>query len=501
MKKLLLIIISLAFVCLMYAQSTWQTAVPLTNGVWSATGTLENNVSDDIYYRCDISGESFLDMQMDLLSMAASGNYIDISFYRLKEDNTLEQISASYGSSSTRIWGSNVGTDIKWRFLQRSGGTYFLRVNRTSTNSTSFRVRYSWDGGAAYPNDPEPNNEYAQATEFRPGETVYGHVGFKNHDTGVQDYYDCYKFTVDKDCDAKIQFNITACPGSNGDKVRFDMDSWQIMKEDGTFTSTPIGGWRNDNDPGVFDTIKVMRYKGLSAGTYYFRIYPYVGYAYYNFKLDVNYYDVPNDAEPNDEYAQAVEFRPGEKVYGHVGFYDQTRMKKDYYDCYKFTVERDCDVKVKFNLQRKGEGDLRFDMDNWQIMKADSTFTSAPIGGWRSDNDYGVFDTVKVMRYKGLSAGTYYFHIYPYVGQCTYDFQLDADYYDVPDDVEPNDEYVQSLPLEKDKTVYGHVGFYDQKQMNAISLRWIRIVTFSRTSIYSLRAKAVAASIGVRSNI
>ena len=465
MKKLLLFLISLAFVCQVNAQDTWQTAIPLSNGVWSANGTIEKNVRDDIYYRLEISGESYLDIQMDLLSMAENGSFIDCYFYRLKEDNTLEEISASYGSSSTRIWREDVGQNINWRFLQRSDGTYFLCVHRASTDAATFRVRFLWDGGAAYPNDPEPNNTYDQATLLIPGVTAYGHAGFRNHDTGEQDYYDCYKFTVDRDCDVKLYTHVTPCPGSNGSTSRFDMDSWQIMNENGEYVYSPIGGWRVDNDYGVFDTLKVARYKGLSAGTYYFRVYPYTGFAYYNLRLDVHYYDVPDDREPNDEYAQAVEFRPGEKVYGHVGFYDQTRMKKDYYDAYKFTVERDCDVKIKFNIQRKGEGDVRFDMDGWQIMKEDSSFAYTPVGGWRVDNDYGVFDTVKVMRYKGLSAGTYYFHIYPYVGQCTYDFQLDADYYDVPDDVEPNDDYQHAMQIAPDQLHYGHVGFYDQSQM------------------------------------
>ena len=465
MKKFLFVLISLAFVCQLQAQYTWETALPLTNGIWSANGSVESGVNNDIYYRFEIEGESYLDIEMDLLSMAGTGDYVDISFYRLKTDNTLESINASYGSSSTRIWGRDVDTDIKWRFLQRSDGTYFLRVTKAGTNAATFRVRYSWDGGMAYPNDPEPNNEYAKATEFHPGETVYGHVGFKNHDTGEQDYYDCYKFTVAKDCDARIQFNITPCPGSNGDNVRFDMDGWQIMNEDSTFRYTPIGGWRGDNDYGVFDTVKIMRYKGLSAGTYYFRIYPYVGYAYYNFKLDVDYYDVPNDTEPNDEYAKAVEFRPGETVYGHVGFYDQTQMKQDYYDCYKFTVERDCDAMFQINIQPKGEGDIRMDMDSWQIMDADSTFRYSPVGGWRGDNDYGVFDTIKRMRYKGLSAGTYYFRIYPYVGMGTYNFKLDVNYYDVPNDQEPNDDYMHAMQVTPDKLQYGHAGFYDQTQM------------------------------------
>ena len=70
MKKLLLFLISLAFVCQVNAQDTWQTAIPLSNGVWSANGTIEKNVRDDIYYRLEISGESYLDIQMDLLSMA-----------------------------------------------------------------------------------------------------------------------------------------------------------------------------------------------------------------------------------------------------------------------------------------------------------------------------------------------------------------------------------------------------------------------------------------------
>ena len=466
MKRLCILLCAVLLSGGTMAQDTWQKDVRLQNGVWPKQDSVSKNIRDDYYYRLDIKGESYLDIEMALISMAGgSSSFIDMSFYRLNADSTLEKIWMSGGSSSDRAFGSRVGDTLRWRFTKRSDGTYFLRVNRASTAASSFKVRYLWDGGAGYPNDPEPNNDYFHAVEIKNGVTAYGHIGFENHDSSIQDFYDCYKFTVRNDCDVKLEFHITPCPGTNGDNIRLDMDGWQFLYGDSTFSNVFIGGWRNDNNYGVFDTVKRVRFKGLSAGTYYFRIYPYVGFGYYNLKLTVDEYNVPDDPEENDNYLQAVPLVPGKTTYGHVGFFDKDRLQHDYYDCYKFTVEKDCDVRLLANIRPKGEGDCRFEMDGWQIRYGDSIFGNTPVGGWRNDNNYGVFDTVKRYRYMGLSAGTYYFRVSPSVGLCTYDLKLDTFNYGEPSDAEPNDEFIQALPVKPGDTMYGHAGFYDQTRM------------------------------------
>ena len=457
MKRFCLFSVAVILTCGVMAQDKWNNALPLQNGVWSKKDSVVKNARDDYYYRLDIKGESYLDIEMALISMAGGSNsFIDMSFYRLNADSTLEKIWMTGGSSSERAFGSRVGDTLRWRFTKRSDGIYFLRVNRANTDASSFRVRYHWDGGAAYPNDPEPNNDYMHATAFLPGDTVYGHIGFVSHGTNVQDYYDCYKFTVKRDCDVKIRFDITACPGTNGDNIRFEMDSWQMMKSDSTFGYIPVGGWRADNDYSVFDTVKIMRFKGLSAGTYYFRVYPAVGFGYYRFRMDAYYYNVPDDSEPNDEYAQALDVKPDDTVYGHAGFYDQVRMKRDEYDCYRFTVDKDCDIYTDFHVQPKGEGDCRFDWSSFQYLKPDSSFAY-----YRSLNgDYEtVWDTLKRARSTGVGKGTYYFRINPSVGLSTYNFSIRFDYPAIESDAEPNDSWAQAVALREGDTAHGHIGY------------------------------------------
>ena len=439
-----------------YGQNSWQKAVPLQNRVWSAKDSVSKNLRDDYYYRFDIRGESYLDIELALFSMeGGSGSFADISFYRLNADSTLEQIWMSGGSSSARIWTSDVGDTLRWRFTKRSDGTYFLRVNRSNTASCSFRARFLWDGGAAYPNDPEPNNDYYHAVEIKPGTSVYGHIGFVNHTTQAQDYYDCYKFTVERDCDVKLEFHITPCPGTDGQKMRLDMDSWQFRYDDSVFSNVFIGRWTNDNDYGVFDTVKRVRFKGLSAGTYYFRIYPSVGFGYYNMKLSVEEYQVPSDTEPNDSYFQAVSVLPGKRVYGHVGFFDKTRLQHDYYDCYKFTVDRDCDFHADFHIQPKGEGDCRFEWSSVEY-RQDSLFF--PYRSFSGDYE-SVWDTLKRASSTGLGKGTYYFRVYPSVGLATYDFSIKLVYPEIGSDVEPNDTWARAVVLQEGDTAFGHIGY------------------------------------------
>ena len=189
MKKNLLLIFAIALACNLHAQhSSWKEAPLITNGVWSNSDTLYFH--GDRYYRFEISGESYLEMSIIANNLS---DFIDISFYRLTPDNTLQQIWMSGGSSSSRIFKENAGDTMLYHFTNFSDGTYFVKAYG-GNSAANIRVKYDWNKDY-FPNDEEPNDDLANAVQIQLNAINKGHLGFNRTD-GSKDKVDWYKITV-----------------------------------------------------------------------------------------------------------------------------------------------------------------------------------------------------------------------------------------------------------------------------------------------------------------
>ncbi|HEX5150999.1 MAG TPA: T9SS type A sorting domain-containing protein [Parafilimonas sp.] len=330
---------------------------------------------------------------------------------------------------------------MKPTFNGLAAGTYYVRIHGdyNSSNGTGTIPNYvlGCQLTAASNNDAEPNDTRAKAKALPLNGNKKGHIGY--YYNNQRDLTDWYKVTTSQDG----QLNLSLANGNNQTYVYL-----YLLDSNGTTVIQSNEGY------GPLS----LNINGLAAGTYYAKVavggnntyYINNGWSTYTLGNTLNAAGTANDAEPNDNYPQAVTLQSNDTITGHIGYYYNNKRDKN--DWYKLVLKNDGYLNLSFTRYNT-QTDVYFylyDADGTTLLGSGATISM-----------------------DGLAAGAYYLQVncggsdnyYPYSGWSTYKIATSlSTYANANDTTEPNNQPYLAKILPANKTVTGHVGFYGGHQ-------------------------------------
>lgn len=309
-------------------------------------------------------------------------------------------------------------------YVGLAAGTYFVRYYYYSSNYSSEYKIYNTVTPSGTPIDEESNDSPAQALAMGEGATVEGHIGYR-YNGGSYDTDDYYVFTTSED--GSITLTLSNAVNAYNGIYLYDSDG-----------TTQLGSGFNYGGTSI--TVN-----GLTAGTYYARVYWYSSqyYSGYTLSNSVTPADYENDEEPNDNVASALPMSEGGTVSGHIGFrYNGGTYDSD--DWYQFTTTTDGNVSLTLSNQVNQYNCI-------YMYGSDGTILLV------SGCNYGGTTITK----NGLAAGVYYARVYFYDASryCGYQLSNSVAPAQFANDAEPNDSYTEANAMAENDSVVGHIGF------------------------------------------
>ncbi|MEO6818824.1 MAG: T9SS type A sorting domain-containing protein, partial [Ginsengibacter sp.] len=242
---------------------------------------------------------------------------------------------------------------------------------------------------------------------------------------------DWYKITTTKD--GRLDLNLTTENGNYINIYLYDANGTTLISEKNTIS--PSGTLSTD---------------GLAAGIYYVKIACYYNYQFTPYTLINNL--VPpaqaNDLEPNNSTVTALNLSENATVTGHVGYYNNNY--RDTADWYKITTSKDGRLDLKLTTENGNYINIYLYDANGTILISEKN-TISPSGTLSTD---------------GLAAGTYYVKIASYYNYQYSPYTLTSSLISPAqaNDNEPNNSPQSAIPLSVNKTVTGHVGYYNNNK-------------------------------------
>ncbi len=365
------------------------------NDDWGAGSTLENGKTVEGHlgymdgndyrdgndcYKIVVTEDGRIDLTYEFdQTYELSMNWIDVDWYRASD--------GSYQSRKSTGWypeakGTLSITDV-------SKGTYYVKLQRGSGHG-GYKLKYVFTP-SKYGNDIEDNDEDGKGTEIAMGQTIQGHIGYRD----AKDYLDandCYKFEVPKDGRVQLIFNC---------EQTYDLSlNWVDIKwyraSDGSYHGRESSGWY----PNPNDTITI---DDASKGTYYVHMQRSGGHGGYTMKYIFTPNNYVNDTEPNDEREQATDvLKNGSSITGHLGYKDGDD-KRDDNDWIKIDTKNASTMMV-IRIVPDSTSTLTF---NWVdiVRVKDDKENSAASSGWYPEGPITLL--VNTLDYDA----TYYIHL------------------------------------------------------------------------------------------
>jgi roadblock/LC7 domain-containing protein len=398
----------------MYAQNdsdnTYQTANNISiNTTYSGNlGIKAGDYTDfDDWYKITLPGDGKVEIIQTMSSELYSGMYL---------------YTESGGNQFASKMGKKGGTDTL--VYNNLGGTFYVRINNWSYSSGDYSIRVNFTP-TDYTNDSENNDSYENAIS---GGTFYtGHLGFYSASTEKTDYDDWYKVTLPGDGRLEVVVNSSSALYS----------AVYLYQENGKNYYTSMVGQKGEVD--------TLVYKNIS-GTVYVRLSNW-SYTYGSYQMKINYYPAlyNEDSEPNNSTELAVKIANNTEYTGHIGYYSSSTGNTDYDDWY--TIELPTDGRI-------------------DIVQTTTSDLYSGINLYESDGynlilvKVGIKDGSDTLTYKYLKSGIYKVRI----NNWSYSFgsyKLKVNFTPTPydNDVEPNDDYNQAVPIQNNTVYTGHIGY------------------------------------------
>jgi trimeric autotransporter adhesin len=317
------------------------------------------------YYRFDLAGGSTFSLSLTGLADAyifSSGLTGDVDVVLLDAQGNSIQSSSLSGTQSESI------------IRELNAGTYYVRVY-PYVGSTNYALTLS-----AYVAIITPDGAgNTQATARNVG-VLSGNRSFQDF-VGGTDSNDYYRFELSQSSEFTLDLN-----GLSGDA------DVQLLDSSGdVITSSSRAG-------STAESIVQQ----LTSGTYYIRVYPYVGSANYNLSLSAVSNGPADGAGNSLGAARNIGALSGSRAFqDYVGTIDTN-------DYYRFNLTQTSD----FNLVLDG-------------LSADADVELLNSSGQIIQGSYGAFAGSESVA-RRLNAGDYYIRIYPYSGNTNYNLRLSA---------------------------------------------------------------------------
>ena len=231
-----------------------------------------------------------------------------------------------------------------------AAGTYYIKIYKWNFSDIVFNFRFNYEATNNW--ETELNDTYPVADNINVNEQYYGSLQ-KRYDV------DWYKFTTSQDGYVSLEFTH--------DYIENDNNYWVIELYNDSYSKIEAYGLNGKR-------LKSSGYEiGLSAGTYYLKLYKYEGYySDFEYGLKINYNASSVwEKEFNDDYTTATPISLNTTYYGSI---QGSRSDVDWYTftasgagVYKFSFaheyiessERYWDVEI-YNSSFEEEGSLTY---------------------------------------------------------------------------------------------------------------------------------------------
>jgi hypothetical protein len=374
---------------------------------------------------------------------ASSGYFYTIGYDRRKTSLSYERY---VGGSSVIPAGSTVFDTIT--LTGRGADTFYFRFY----TNRQFNYQFSYSMVDITPNDPEPNNSFAEAAAIYAGQTVTGNTNFYANGN-TMDYDDFYRTVFPADGTVKIYVKGT---NRSGTSAYLNMQGY-VRSKSSWFSQSIVGTVPHGTT--VYDTITL---NGMAADTFYFRIdaggnnsseRPF-DYEFRYEMVDIT----PNDPEPNNSFADATPFNASQIVRGHTNYYSNGNTE-DFDDFYRTVFPVDGTVKIYLKGTNRSGNPAYLNMTGYDRRKTTSSFSQAIEGTVASGTT--VYDTITLY---GRAADTFYFRLDGNGSSSSerpFDYEFRYEIVDQsPNDPEPNGSFVLATPFNVLQTVNGHTNYY-----------------------------------------
>lgn len=333
-----------------------------------------------------------------------------------------------YDADGTTILGTNTNyAPLSVSVNNLSAGNYYAAVIAYAAYSGNYAITTTVTP-AAYTNDSEPNNAYANALTLTENGSANGHIGYR-YNGGAYDTDDWY--TVTTTSDGTITASFSNASGAYNTIYIYDNDGTTVLGSESAYSNGSVS------------------INGKAAGTYYIRLnyYSPLYFNAYTVSNTVTPTALANDTEPNNLYTEAATVIPENgSVTGHIGH----RANGGVFDTDDwYIINLSQDGKLTLNLHQDlgmYHGLYLYDNDGTTVLTSDFNYTNVTI--------------VK----NNLSAGTYYAKVDNYSSSYYSGYTLEC----VPtptayaNDAEPNDVYTEATTnIPVGGSVNGHIGFYE----------------------------------------
>ena len=425
--------------------STWQTATLISSGQ-TKTGSFNQNHTED-WYKINVTQEGTIDFtgivtsgdltlsnSSSVKGVGTNGDLYDRYYIRGKE---------SFRDDTITLNAINVGK-----------GTYYIKILRYGgTGSYSLKYKFTQ---CPQSGDPEPNNEFASASQLQSGNTVQGRLGYISSDN-VTDYDDWYKIVIPEE--GHVELRAIA---ASGDLLLSYTSNFNGVNTSGNiYNRGQFTGKESFRD----DTI-TFNATNVGKGTYYIRINRYSGSGGYKLYYKFTPCPLGADPEPNNDYEHASLLQSGTTAQGRLGYVTSENVM-DGEDWYKIVVPEEGNVELKAIAT---EDLLLSNSSSFNGFKNGGTYSRGNFYGKESFRD----DTI-TFNATNVGKGTYYIRILRYGGSGGYTLYYKFTPCPQTADPEPNNDYASSSLLQSGKTVQGRLGYVTSDDVTD-SEDWYKIV-------------------------
>ena len=372
-----------------------------------------------------------------------------LNMYTLKAADDGEEADVAFRNSKD-MDGYGADTTIVYTVPDVKPGTYYIRLDRYA-GFGSYKLKYTF-AASSYKPDSDDNDTWDKAVAMQLDTPTEGRLGYYfNGDTDTRDW-----MIIRVPEEGKVTFTTKT-------ETTLRLGSLNIftLNDDGTDTK-----YRSSKDMDGYgeDVTVVYEVPDMQAGTYYIRLDRYTGYGGYELTAYFTSHAATADAEPNNEWTEAITLNSGPSVSGQLGY--SYNNNTDTRDWYKIVVPKE--GKAVFSTTT--ETTLRLGSLNMYTYNADSTDTK-----FRNSQDmdgYGA-DTTIVYTVPDLKAGTYFLRLDRYSGYGTYSLQYVFTPNSRQNDDEPNDEWTQAKEVMDGSVQQGGLGYNYQNDTDTKD--WFKI--------------------------
>lgn len=277
----------------------------------------------------------------------------DVRLYHYEYNDKKEFINYWQRSDDTYYFnpGWNSGS---MRIPNLAPGKYLIKVTR-GEGWGGYELNYTFEP-QKYINDKEPNNSWEEGRDnnyLARGQEKQGHLGY-GYGSKNEDNEDWYRITVPRDGKAILKYtptNVNSALRVNDiriyhfNSVTDKTNYWQ--RSSNTYYVNP--GWNEAS----------LTTPDLAPGDYLVKVARGEGYGAYALKYEFEQNELPNDAEPNNEWNQPSKLVEGKTQSGHLG-YGYANGNEDTYDWYEVTMTKTGTLKINIQPGAKLRiGDVR----------------------------------------------------------------------------------------------------------------------------------------------